>query len=547
MGSEEVLAEALRLDRAGDHAGVHSLFQNRAIDAPAALFALYRLLIGGQFRSSYVAAKALAGGGSVNPVIDLSLGVGGALFGDAVDESTATERLAQTTGRLAPAQLKAFEDAVVAPAFALAMAQEVVGRNLELAARLHRIRKAASPGFAIPDEPAPEKPSVVTVDPVDAALRPFWRSTEMIETLIFIRANPHAPPQARLLFRPDRFVRLTSATRDTLFEPGRDYLVDLPTGVLTLPTGSRIPFKTMRQLAPYATYKLPFPLDDPRDFQFQQVEAHYTHAPGQWAGYVPALAEIQLPRTLKILRAAQPLKILISGDSIAEGAGTSRAMRCPPDLPRFDEQVARALERHYGAAVTLDNASHGGWSSGTGAKQATQEHLGARQPDLVIVAFGMNDITFANSADRNFFSPANYGKNIATIIDAIRAEAPEAEFILVSSMFGNAESDLFPAEQFPIYRDELARLVGPGIALADITALMGDMLATKSFFDMTFNGVNHPNDFTQRLYAQTILGLLAPPPAPKRVPAVAKKKAASKPPAKPVKRSKPAARPAKRR
>ena len=35
-----------------------------------------------------------------------------------------------------------------------------------------------------------------------------------------------------------------------------------------------------------------------------------------------------------------------------------------------------------------------------------------------------------------------------------------------------------------------------------------DLLARKSDFDLTGNGLNHPNDFGHRLYAQMILALL---------------------------------------
>jgi hypothetical protein len=50
-----------------------------------------------------------------------------------------------------------------------------------------------------------------------------------------------------------------------------------------------------------------------------------------------------------------------------------------------------------------------------------------------------------------------------------------------------------------------------GAALADLTSLWADLLDRKSVHDLTGNGINHPNDFGHRLYAQTILGLLVEP------------------------------------
>ena len=50
--------------------------------------------------------------------------------------------------------------------------------------------------------------------------------------------------------------------------------------------------------------------------------------------------------------------------------------------------------------------------------------------------------------------------------------------------------------------------VGPGVALADVTEVWTWMNRHKHFLDLTGNGLNHPNDFGHRLYAQCILQLL---------------------------------------
>jgi hypothetical protein len=66
---------------------------------------------------------------------------------------------------------------------------------------------------------------------------------------------------------------------------------------------------------------------------------------------------------------------------------------------------------------------------------------------------------------------------------------------------------------FPLYREALASLTGPGVALADVTSLWQEMLRRKREVDLTGNGVNHPNDFGHRVYAQAILALLVEPGA----------------------------------
>ena len=48
-----------------------------------------------------------------------------------------------------------------------------------------------------------------------------------------------------------------------------------------------------------------------------------------------------------------------------------------------------------------------------------------------------------------------------------------------------------------------------GIALADLTAVWGEMLKQKRL-GLTGNGINHPNDFGHRVYAQVRCELLKP-------------------------------------
>jgi hypothetical protein len=64
---------------------------------------------------------------------------------------------------------------------------------------------------------------------------------------------------------------------------------------------------------------------------------------------------------------------------------------------------------------------------------------------------------------------------------------------------------------FAEYRDALASLTGEGVALANLTAVWEELLKSKHDYDLIGNGLNHPNDFGHRLYAQTILALPAKP------------------------------------
>ena len=79
---------------------------------------------------------------------------------------------------------------------------------------------------------------------VATALAPFWRATEIREPLFFIRGTHGEPPKCQLLFKPKEVLSVRSATREKTFEPGKDYNVDLATGTIELPAGSKIPVTT---------------------------------------------------------------------------------------------------------------------------------------------------------------------------------------------------------------------------------------------------------------------------------------------------------------
>lgn len=80
----------------------------------------------------------------------------------------------------------------------------------------------------------------------------------------------------------------------------------------------------------------------------------------------------------------------------------------------------------------------------------------ATKPDLVILAFGMND-----SAGR---PAASYKDNVAGVIAAVREKVPACEFILVASMLGNPDWTRLKQELFVEYRQALVELAGPGPA-----------------------------------------------------------------------------------
>ena len=346
---------------------------------------------------------------------------------------------------------------------------------------------------------------------VSEVLQPFWRARRMSEPIFFIQPDDKTRPQATLLFQPEKVLSVISTTRETVFEAGRDYEFDAETAIIRLPEGSRIPVTTTEQLYPLMTSDLPkiarqqgdktrgIFFDNGAGYHNLQVEVNYEFAAGQWKGIVHEFAGDKLPHTMKKLQDKEPVKILLSGDSISEGYNATKFTKAKPGCPAYGELVALAVEKHFGSKVSYTNYAVAGWSAGRGLQQVIAEKLGEQKPDLVIIAYGMNDV-FARDA-------AGYQKNIKAIIETIRQASPGTEFILVATMLGNVEWGM-PMEQFPLYRDALKELCGPGVVLADLTSVWEEFLKRKSFYDLTGNGVNHPNDFGHLVYAQAILALL---------------------------------------
>jgi len=240
------------------------------------------------------------------------------------------------------------------------------------------------------------------------------------------------------------------------------------------------------------------------EYHEMQTCVTYTHAPDLWKAAVPKFDATVLPRVVQKLANRQPISIVLLGDSISTGCNASGWAGGAPHQPAYPELLRRHLEAQCLTKVQLTNLSVGGTDTAWGLTQV--DKVVAAQPDLVLLAFGMND-----SAGR---SAADFETNTSAMIAKIRAERPNVEFVLVAGMLGNRDWTRLKHERFPEYRDALAKLRGPGIALADLTSIWAEFLSRKRDWDLTGNGVNHPNDFGHRVYAQVLATVLTPDKGP---------------------------------
>ena len=338
----------------------------------------------------------------------------------------------------------------------------------------------------------------------------FWTSTTLHDDPLFFVDRGEGLATATLLFPAAQRLTLKSAAGDVEYVQGRDFELDAPAGRVIRPARSPIPVTTLDELytrTDPGAASFMFKRNDPATilmfsegdlFHRRQLRASYIHSAEPWHGPVPRADEAALPRTMALLKARAPIAIAIAGDSIAEGYSASGFLGLPPFEPPWADRVAGGLHAAHGSAIALHNGACAGWTADHGL--ADVERVAAAAPDLVIVAFGMNDSGYASAHD--------FAGNIAGIVAGVRRAVPHAEFVLVSPMLPNPEWHYPVMERFAEYRQALGALRGPGVALADVTAIWTELLRRKSVYDLTGNGINHPSDFGHRVYADVILALL---------------------------------------
>ncbi len=340
-------------------------------------------------------------------------------------------------------------------------------------------------------------------------LRPFWQGdTVEGESVLFISNPATGKATAAVLFPIQEIVAVRNSAGDITYEPGRDYTWTPGSRELVLPAGSRIVSRTPADLRrPAGSQKYQLTHRDGNgeiffgatlEYADMQTCITYKHPPANWKWPLPKFDAQALPKTVQKLGSKQSLSIVVLGDSISAGANSSQLGNAPPYQPAYPELLPVHLKAALATRVDLLNLAVGGTATNWGLMQIDQ--VVAAKPDLVILAFGMND-----SAGR---SAEEYQANTRQMIERIRETLPDAEFILVASMLGNRDWTRLNHELFPQYRDALAKLCEPGIALADLTSIWTGFLELKQDWDQSGNGVNHPNDFGHRVYAQVISTLL---------------------------------------
>jgi lysophospholipase L1-like esterase len=328
-----------------------------------------------------------------------------------------------------------------------------------------------------------------------------------------------------LLYAPSQIIKVTSSDGSCLYEKGKDFTVC--GNKIYLTADSRIPVlnkniycapfrgesdKEWLRMVGGEYYVKIFP-----ELYKYQVLVTYRHEEG-WNGFIPENKSAALPCTMQRLVNKKHLNLVFYGDSITAGWEASGCdenvidmytlkefhnyIHRSPYMPAWATLVTNEIMERYGHNDIIKvNRGAGGSTSAWGDTNAAAL-INEHNPDTVILAFGMNNF---------WIEPEKYKQEITGIISTIRSKSPDCEFLLVSPMVPNSEIQCYINNKIELHQKVLFDIQNtmPGVAAVPVNTMFHELIRCgKKYMDISGNCVNHPNDFSVRIYAQVILSVL---------------------------------------
>ncbi|MCD6175959.1 MAG: SGNH/GDSL hydrolase family protein, partial [Planctomycetes bacterium] len=206
-----------------------------------------------------------------------------------------------------------------------------------------------------------------------------------------------------------------------------------------------------------------------------------------------------LQNSLTTLSQGGALKVIVYGDSISSGYETTAFQW------RYEERFHQYLANRYPSAnITYVNKSVSGWTSAN-ALSGLNSLVLTQNPDLVLIAFGMND--------NMLLPPYSVGVPLATYKAYIKSMCEQinaigAEVIVLGSMPPNPNwtSQQGIMDQYAAAAGEAASETGN--AFVSVYNMWMRALERKGYNlgveSLLGNNLNHPNDFSHWMYFQAL-------------------------------------------
>lgn len=344
----------------------------------------------------------------------------------------------------------------------------------------------------------------------DIYMKPVWEGEIQYHESIMFFPNPlnRTIEAASLLYQPEEIWKVYSSDFGTEYQEGLDYI--LKDGQINRTENSRIP------VWEYDDYYLKTPCEieipsvsargryvwvgESRHYAKMQIAVTYRKHPADRlsATSLPRCCINRLPRVCEKLKKGAPVTIVYYGDSIMTGCDASGKYGYAPNMPIYIELVTEALKHKYPhSKIITFNTAVGGTTSFWGIEEI-EKRVSMYHPDLVFIGFGMND----SGLDMDVKA---YERNNRMMVEKVRKECPNTEFLFISTTIPNPDCMGWTRWQ-PFYQSGLEAICKDtkGTALVRMTDLHKELLTRKRYGDMMGNGVNHPNDYLARIYAQAV-------------------------------------------
>ena len=344
----------------------------------------------------------------------------------------------------------------------------------------------------------------------------------------------------KLLYPATEIISVTSYNGSIVYKEGVDYVLE--NGGIKILEGSSIPAVTSAVYYNFTANPAIYVNHNGANTSVYwgegatmtqwQVSVTYKHE-STWEGFTQPNSAKLYESLIKKLEAGEDVTFIFYGDSITCGAtsswfsGTgnqhSYSMLFTEAIADLFDYTVKFIdvshlqpgmikptpEDYVGGTrgtITYINPSVGGWTSQNGVDNFNtfvKPYVEQYGCDLISVAFGMNDAAV---------NPNTTAANIKKIITSTSAIDSDLCAIVVSTMvpnnlatngwYGNQDK-----QEAAIASRILASLNKDGIPtnIARMTSVSLSILEHKDFLDYTGNNINHPNDFFNRVYAQTLL------------------------------------------
>ena len=363
----------------------------------------------------------------------------------------------------------------------------------------------------------------------------YWEGNTVYNESVFFEQNSKGEViDASLMYTPDTVFSVRSADLKTEYVEWQDYIIEGKKIKLTnnsriksisydakypsVPTSQeeqdKITNLSMMKLAEDESRYIKN--DHMREYQ---VYVTYSHS-DTWSGAKPASQLSDLKNTKQKLENGETVNIVYYGDSITSGYNASgnsekatynreeietyydqtQHLRVAPYMPAWPTLVSSALQAKYpNASINHINRAQAGTISSWGVNNV--DLVTAKSPDLVVIAFGMNEP--GNTTSLN--------TNIKSIMDAVLAVNPKAEFVLASAFIPNLNAKHFVDNKLSVQEEQLYAIKGEyagkaGVAVANVNSVNKAMLDMgKKCTDLIDDDFNHPNDFAVRIDRKSVV------------------------------------------